>query len=122
MPCLPRDPIQFNIDGISEQTRAQNTKTIFRTYIELKEGWIQTDKNQANQNLAEIVSLVFVQTQGQHFSKHKNDICRNTRTIFAQTQEQYLSKPTNSICPNTRTITCRPRCAAARCLDSRIIE
>ena len=54
----------------------------------LSEGWIQTDKNQANQNLAEIVSLEYVQTQEQYLSKHKNDICRNTRTIFLQTQEQ----------------------------------
>ena len=100
MPCLPRDPIQFNIDGISEQTRAQNTKTIFRTYPgSHSEGWIQTDKNQTNQNLAEILSLVFVQTQEQYLSKHKNNIS-----------------------PKTRTINCRPRCAAARCLDSRIIE
>ena len=69
----------------------------------LSEEWIQTDKNQANQNLAEIVSLVyvqtrtiFVQTQERYLSKHKNNICPNTRPIFVQTQEQYLSKHKNN--------------------------
>ena len=56
--------------------------------LDFSEGWIQTDKNQANQNLAEIVSLVYVQTQ--------DNICPNTRTIFVQTQEQYFSKHKNN--------------------------